>query len=413
MKELLKLLIEERRTRHREMANQNKRKRSFQPGDLVLVRKQVTSKAAEGKPAKLTLKARGPYRVLEAAGENSYYIQKLPAVQSLTKRPGKRTKELAMRMERLPSSLVVHKRVATLDTKLAEMGGDMVSNPLERNLGFYDFGRYTTAPGDADYAFEKLNDLWDEEIQSDGESENESETDSDTELLDTTNTNEHTGPTHNTRNTNPDGTNRNHIDRKRLKRKQNEDPDTQTPDKRTKRLETPRTSDWLKAFWKEINESVDKLMIIKRQDERNKRATWYVIQVDLDETNERRARKTGEYHVRYYIRHFTDAKKRLSRNCRYWPLIREIKPDGSFGDIVVIRPGKVDETLTKKVYTRGWYQSEANLAEDGLAGPFNFSNRQGETHRIDEGVWKALEEHEEVKNGRVDIDDLSQITPLH
>jgi hypothetical protein len=46
-KELLKILIEERRTRHREMANQNKTKRTSQPGDLVLVRKQVTSKAAE------------------------------------------------------------------------------------------------------------------------------------------------------------------------------------------------------------------------------------------------------------------------------------------------------------------------------------------------------------------------------
>ena len=33
-------------------------------------------------------------------------------------------KELAIRMERLPSSPVVHKRVVTLDTNLAEMGRD-------------------------------------------------------------------------------------------------------------------------------------------------------------------------------------------------------------------------------------------------------------------------------------------------
>jgi hypothetical protein len=39
-----------------------------------------------------------------------------------------------MRMERLSSSLVVHKRVATVDTKLAEMGGDLVSNPLEKKF---------------------------------------------------------------------------------------------------------------------------------------------------------------------------------------------------------------------------------------------------------------------------------------
>ena len=76
-KELVKLLIDERRTKHREMANQSKKRRTFQPGDLVLVQKQVTSKAAEVKPAKLKLKARGPYTILEAAGENSYFIQKL------------------------------------------------------------------------------------------------------------------------------------------------------------------------------------------------------------------------------------------------------------------------------------------------------------------------------------------------
>jgi hypothetical protein len=88
-KELLKVLNEDRRTKHREMANQNRKKRSFQPGDLVLMRKQLTSSAEAGKPAKLILRARGPYRVLEEAGENSYFIQKLPAVQSLTRRPGK------------------------------------------------------------------------------------------------------------------------------------------------------------------------------------------------------------------------------------------------------------------------------------------------------------------------------------
>jgi hypothetical protein len=55
-------------------------------------------------------------------------------------------KELAMRMEKLPSSLVTHKRVDALDTRLAEIEGALLSNPLERNLGFYDYGKHTTAP---------------------------------------------------------------------------------------------------------------------------------------------------------------------------------------------------------------------------------------------------------------------------
>jgi hypothetical protein len=131
-KELLRLINDESRARHRERANKHKTKRIFQPGDIVIVRKQVNSKAAEGKPAKLTLRAKGPYRVLEEAGENLYYVQRIPAIQSLTKRTGKRRKELAMRMEKLPSSLVIHKRVDTMDTRLTQLDGQLVNNPLEK-----------------------------------------------------------------------------------------------------------------------------------------------------------------------------------------------------------------------------------------------------------------------------------------
>jgi hypothetical protein len=80
------------------------------------VQKQVNSSATEGKPAKLTWKARGPYIILEEAGKNSHRIQKLPAIQSLTTQPGKRKKELAMQMEKPPSSLAMHKQADSLDT---------------------------------------------------------------------------------------------------------------------------------------------------------------------------------------------------------------------------------------------------------------------------------------------------------
>jgi hypothetical protein len=56
------------------MANKDKKKCTFQPGNLVLVRKQVTSKVSDGKPAKLTLHARGPYIILKPAGDNSYWL---------------------------------------------------------------------------------------------------------------------------------------------------------------------------------------------------------------------------------------------------------------------------------------------------------------------------------------------------
>jgi hypothetical protein len=52
------------------------------------------------------------------------------------------------------------------------MGGDFASNPLDRNLGFYDFGRCTTAPGDANHAFEKTHNLWDQELSECDENSN-------------------------------------------------------------------------------------------------------------------------------------------------------------------------------------------------------------------------------------------------
>ena len=58
------------------------------------------------------------------------------------------------------------------------MEGELVSNPLERNLRFYDFGKYTTGPGDANFAFEKIADLWQEEITAGLNSDDGGETES-------------------------------------------------------------------------------------------------------------------------------------------------------------------------------------------------------------------------------------------
>jgi hypothetical protein len=171
-KTLLKMLNEERRRRHRKMMNSGRKPRTFQPNDIVVVRKQVKSK--EGQPAKLTLQTSGPYRVINRTGAHSYNIQKIPAIQSRTKRPGTIRKEAAMRLTKLPSTLVIHKRVDTADTRFMETMTDLVHNPLERSLGIFDFGKYATADPTKEYAFVKLNEMWNEPIDdSDDESEEE------------------------------------------------------------------------------------------------------------------------------------------------------------------------------------------------------------------------------------------------
>jgi hypothetical protein len=77
-------------------------------------------------------------------------------------------------MEKLPSMIVIHKRVDTLDSRLVQMKGQLANNPLKMNLGFFNFGKYTLAPDDAVFAFIKINDMWNEPIQAVMNSEEES-----------------------------------------------------------------------------------------------------------------------------------------------------------------------------------------------------------------------------------------------
>jgi hypothetical protein len=288
---------------------------TFQPRDLALVHRQVNSNAAEGKPAKLTLKARGRYRILEEAGNDLHCIQKLPAIQSLRRQPaGKRIKELAMRMEKPPSSLVTHKQVDSLDTRLAEMEGELVSNPLERNLGFYNFAKHAMAPGDAGFTFDKIGDLWNEEIQADLNSDNEAELKS----LEGSNMEQDTPEEMKTDSKVP----KPGCQQKKRSR-QDQIEETKMAAKRAK----PTTALFLKASWKDTQESADKMFLMQQPNKKNKHgpASWHLVQVDPDETNNRQGRSVGECHVKHYVRNVNDSKKRLVRNRKHWPLIREIK----------------------------------------------------------------------------------------
>jgi hypothetical protein len=204
--------------------------------------------------------------------------------------------------------------------------------------------------------------------------------------------------------------------RKKLKQKQ-QDEEIMTAEKRARmEAETEITpAVFLKQTWTDIQASADKLFMIKRPHDinQNNPASWHLAQVDVDERNYRQAKTIGECHVKHCTRNFTGAKKKLVRHCRHWSLIRKItQPSGNFGDIIVLRPSKVEETLAKKPRTRGWHQGTVNLAEQGLVGPFNFLIDPPGQFLIHQATWMALEAAEEVEAGRVDIANLNQITPL-
>eukprot|EP00978_Attheya_sp_CCMP212_P011561 scaffold28579_cov50-Attheya_sp.AAC.2 len=162
-RQMLDLLNSERRQRHTDLRNQTARGRTFALGDLVIVRKQVKSVAANNFSAKLVFKTRGLYRVIEQINPNSYRLQKLPFLEGLG-RPGRFVKESAVRMTVIPSTLIFHKMADGADARIGLMEGPLVENALEKWLGVVRRGAYVKAQDDPEWAFEPLASMRTDEL---------------------------------------------------------------------------------------------------------------------------------------------------------------------------------------------------------------------------------------------------------
>jgi hypothetical protein len=124
------------------------------------------------------------------------------------------------------------------------------------------------------------------------------------------------------------------------------------------------------------------------------------VQVDEDETNWRAAKSEGLYHVRHWVRCYAESLKKKVKECNYWPEIKELKADDSWGKIIPTRPEKVRELMVKKPQKAIWYQDTINLFLLKLYGPFDFENG----YHIPKAVWKhlmAVAEDEQVYVGNV------------
>ena len=372
-KELLKFLTEDRRSRHLAFANKDRSRREFSTGDLVVIRRQVTSDASTGRPAKLRVRAKGVYKVLEKAGEDSYWVQKIPVLQELNRRPGKKTKQAAWRLSKIPSSVVVHKRIDSSDTRWLQRSAELQNNPLEKNLGFFDFGRYVKAAEGSKHAFEKVNDLLGYEIDFD---DSDSEEDEDEAPQDGS----------------------------------NGKPEAAIQVEAGSRIDTtcpmsPATE--RRNLAKRVEESKDKLFLIKRLRPAHKLASWHLVQVDEEETNWRRAKAEGIYHVRYFVRCLADSRKKKVKECAYWPEIHEFKRDGeTMGPIVPTKPSKVDHLLSTKPHRYMWYQDTFNLFEAMIVGPFDFEDG----FRVPATAWQALLKTAE--ESRIYVGAVNRTVPL-
>ena len=332
---MLQILIAERRQRHRDLQNQGRTQRTFQIGDLVIIRKQVKSDSKQGTPAKQQFRWKGLYKIIEPVGERSYQVQKLPTLQGKG-RPGKIRQYSAAVMERIPSALVVNKHLDTTDTRLAALDTPLTHNPLEQSLGFHQYGKYVRAPKEAQFAFDRIEDLWSIDLDPDSD---------------------------------------------------DDDDDTNTEENYRQKPKLTQAS--IQKLYDSTTKSRDRLFIIQMRSPPKKKADWYIVQVDWHETEQEQATKTGEYHLRWLVRHHKDSKTRRIIDCRYWPEIHEQLPDGTLGRMRLVSPNKATRQYLQH---QGWafYEWKMNLAKDYIVGPFDFMTINKEQHRIPKDVWDEL-----------------------
>ena len=77
-------------------------------------------------------------------------------------------------------------------------------------------------------------------------------------------------------------------------------------------------------FLKVIKKSKDNLPFIKHRASVSSQSKWYLIKVDIYQSDPVTMRDYGVYRCQWYIRHHKDCTKRPIVECRFGPVIREI-----------------------------------------------------------------------------------------
>jgi hypothetical protein len=412
--ELLNILNQQRRLRHRELRNNKITPRVFEPGDLVIVRKQVQSKAAEGISAKLRFRAKGPYRVIGPAHQGSYQLIRLPFAEGLG-RPGRVIKEAAFRMEKLPSTLILHKCADGADTRFAAARQPLSRSPLEKWLGALDNGAYRQAAPDRNFAFEPLVNMWTEAIDdpiddpdddppadddppldppepeelailnnaNDRDSSDEESNDDSIHDDDDNDKDDQRPPTNDA---DDDIANRHPIPPMAPPERINTNPHraptpiTCNPDKTepSTRAQTRARGRshrrQLSTLYDSLIKSKDKLVFIRHRMPANDPPHWHLVRIDMDATDPRLAKTMGTYVARWYAPHHTDRVNHPLTHCRFWPDVRtRASPSDPPTELVPISPSKVEQWLASQEGSLAvWITDNVNLATDLLVGPFDF-----------------------------------------
>ena len=144
----------------------------------------------------------------------------------------------------------------------------------------------------------------------------------------------------------------------------------------------------------DIEISKDKLFFVNHMSAGSTRNKWYLLQVNMDQSDLFSARNYGVYYFQWYIRQYEDCNKYPTMECRFWTEIVTKNQDDKLGKMLPVTPSKVHNLLEKN-QTHVWYQGDISLDGHRLVGPFQFGtagrNKLKHPNMIEDKQWKAMD----------------------
>lgn len=356
---VLKILIEERRLMHQTRLNQNKVKSNLKVGDIVKAHVQVQSKTSTGVVDKLSYRARGPFRILEDLGFDSFSVQDYHNPKGATRKY--KSTELYL----LPPALFPSEPLDTMDHRYLHYEHAPTVSPLAKPLQIEAYNQewFESKPSlplplapvhnpettsHLDYISNQYHIPPVAELVSDGQPDS---------LFNSTADDTYPSP--------------------------EPEPTSITYFSNNFQLASA------------IESSIDRLFFIEFVPAHTLRPKWFLVQVDLElsKTNDIDFTNSGLYVCSFLAKHPTDIKKSDERS-RWWPDWYEYHRDKTgnivYGDRVLFRP---NITPNRDKYILWAAPISLATPVHYLLGPFDFrtaSNSFRTRNTIDPQTWHQL-----------------------
>ncbi|KAI2503053.1 hypothetical protein MHU86_11401 [Fragilaria crotonensis] len=291
-----------------------------------------------------------------------------------------------------------------IDTRLATYRHAIVDNPLENILGLHEPGRYRQAEPEQPFAYEKIEDLWQEDIDnrpqtdSDHSDDGNEDDDSDNDDEDNNQTDRETdGDNHH------NDSNNNEVDQPDQQQQPQPQADNTTPANHTTEEQTPTTTITTPVVPAMRAQNV-RTTTNKRKRHHNDEITQRTSTRTANKPERYRNDDTKQVHAQSHTRKKAHTLYKQIRRSRDKLFFIKYMIDTTNTSVKRLR----DQPERYKVY-----EQTIDLCENGLVGPFDFAvpkYYQNEANRIAFEEWEDLKTAAEQHN--LDVSDIEEVIPL-